>query len=144
MKDIDRNINSYLYNTANSFNVYHDVSGLIPGKELNQVYSVYANVIDNLNAEIIGGTALEPREYYYQHILNTEISEGSCLFSLIQNDKQFPLLSYYVQTPISETKYSIIPYHFLITKKTKINIVREKPTSENFKIKSVIRIYKRG
>lgn len=45
MKDIDRNINSYLYNTANSFNVYHDVSGLIPGKELKQVYSVYANVI---------------------------------------------------------------------------------------------------
>lgn len=144
MKDIDRNINSYLYNTANSFNVYHDDSGLIPGKELNQVYSVYANVIDNLNSEEIGGTALEPGEYYYQHILNTEISEGSCLFSLIQNDQQFPLLSYYVQTPISETKYSIIPYHFLITKKTKINIVREKPTSENFKIKSVIRIYKRG
>lgn len=143
MEDIDRNINSYLYNAANSFNVYHDVSGLIPG-ELKQVYSAYANVIDNLNAAEIGGTVLEPGEYYYQHILNTEISEGSCLFSVIQNDHQFPLLSYYVQTPISETKYSIIPYHFLISKKAKINIVREKPTSENFKIRSVIRIFKRG
>lgn len=144
MKDIDRNINSYLYNAANSFNVYHDVTGLVAGKELKQVYSAYANVIDNLNAADIGNTELEPGEYYYQHILNTEVSEGSCLFSVIQNDKQFPLFSYYVQTPISETKHSIIPYHFLISKKTRINIVREKPTSENFKIKSIIRIYKRG
>lgn len=142
MKDIDRNINSYLYNVANSFNVYHDVTGLIPG-ELKQVYSVYADVIDNLNATEIGGTTLEPGEYYYQHILTTEVSEGSCLFSVIQNDHQFPLFSYYVNAPISETKYSIIPHRFLITKKTRINIEREKPTSENFKIRSVIRIYKR-
>lgn len=71
------------------------------------------------------------------------VSEGSCLFSVIQNDQQFPLLSYYVHTPISETKYSIIPYHFLISKKTTINIEREKPTSENFKINSIIRIYER-
>lgn len=140
MKDIDRNINSYLYNAANSFNVYHDVTGLIP-RELRQVYSTNANVIDNLNAANIGNITLEPGEYYYQHILNTEVSEGSCLFSVIQNDKQFPLFSYYVNTPISNTQYSIIPYHFLISKKTTINIEREKPTSENFKISSVIRIF---
>lgn len=118
MKDIDRNINSYLYNVANSFNVYHDVTGLNYNM-LKQVYSAFANVNDNLNATTIGGTILEPGEYYYQHVLSTRVSEGSCLFSVIQNDKQFPLFSYYVQTPISETRYSIIPYHFLITKKNK-------------------------
>lgn len=142
MKDIDRNINSYLYSTANSFNSYHDVSSF-SYRELKQVYSVQADVTDNLNAIEIGGTALEAGEYYYQHILNTDVSEGSCLFSLIKSDRQFPLLSYYVYTPISETKYSIIPYRFLITKKTNINIEREKPTSENFKIRSTIKIYKR-
>lgn len=124
MRDIDRNINSYLSSFAKSYNQFNDIAG-INYRNLKNIYEVSANVIDNLNAAEVGGTALEPGEYYYQHILKTEVSEGSCLFSVIQNDQQFPLLSYYVHTPISETKYSIIPYHFLISKKQQ-SILKER------------------
>ena len=142
MKDIDRNINSYFYPSANSFNKYNDIRE-INYKNLSQVYSVTANVIDNIDATQIGITTLEPGEYYYRHTLNTAISEGSCLFSLIQNDYLFPLLSYYIQAPITETNHSIIPYRFIIQNTTTIRITREKPTSENFKINSLIQIFKR-
>lgn len=125
-----------------SYNQFNDIAAIKYGN-LTKIYEVSADVIDNIDATQFGEVKIEPGEYYYRHALKSTVSEGSCLFTVIQNDRQFPLISYYVEAPSVETNFSVIPYRFITSTITTIRFHREKPTSENFKIRSVIEIYKR-
>lgn len=137
MKDIDRNINSPLYNMM-KISYLTDVSHEI----LSSFKNVFTKTVDGVN---IYNTTLQPGEYYYRHILNSVESDNSFFFILIcGNSAQYPIYSYYAQSPLKETISQItIPYHFYVDRPTAIRINIWNINAESSKISGSIEIYKR-
>lgn len=141
MKDIDRNINSYLYYVSNALNTFNDIRDLNSDK-LQKVYTI-ETAITGIKEGVIGYVDIEPGEYYYRHSLYTDVSEGSCLFSIYASYRSIPIFSYYAITPIELTYTTLIPYHFIVSTPTRIQFAHEKPTSQNFNLYSTFELFKR-
>lgn len=153
MKDIDRNINSILYSKINLlessvFNI--DFSKYV------QVYSKRVDInIDNdsentenpiLKISYPAQPTLDAGEYYYLHVVEAVPSDNTqCLFSLaIKNNLARPFYSYYVQSPISDSNNELyIGHSFTLTEKQTVYITRNDPVPASFKLKSIIRIYRK-
>lgn len=141
MKDIDRNINSYLYYATSAFNRYNDVRDLDINK-LKKVFTI-ENSITGIQEGVIGYVDIEPGEYYYRHSLYTDVSEGSCLFAVYASYRSLPIFSYYAITPIEQTYTTLIPYHFIVSTTTRIQFSHEKPSSQKFHLNSTLELFKR-
>jgi hypothetical protein len=135
MKDIDRNINSPLYEQAK---IYH-VNNIAPEILVN-FKDVFTETINN------GGvyTAdIQPGEYYYRHILEQVESDNSFFFiTLCVKSFEYPFYSYYAQSPLTAS-YTVIPYHFIVDSPITIKIIVRNINAENSKIKSSIQIKKK-
>lgn len=152
MKDIDRNINSVLYSKINSlessaFNI-----------DFSKYQSIYTRRVDEnindtqINKSIVKRLAypvqisLDAGDYYYLHTLQPVSSDNTqCLFSLsLENNVSRPFFSYYAQSPIEDSNGEIYYGHsFTLTKQSIIIVSRNSPVLPSFKIKSVIRIYRK-
>lgn len=152
MKDIDRNINSVLYSKINSlessaFNI-----------DFSKYQSIYTKRVDEnindtqINKSIVKRLAypvqisLDAGDYYYLHTLQPVSSDNTqCLFSLsLENNVSKPFFSYYAQSPTEDSNGEIYYGHsFTLTKQSTIIVNRNSPVLPSFKIKSVIRIYRK-
>lgn len=141
MKDIDRNINSYLYYVSNALNTFNDIRDLNSDK-LKKVYTIEYG-IRGIKEGVIGYVDIEPGEYYYRHSMYTGVSEGNCLFSVYASYRSLPIFSYYAITPIELTYTALIPYHFIVSTPTRIQFSHEKPSSQNFNLYSTLELFKR-
>lgn len=135
MKDIDRNINSPLYEQAK---IYH-VNDIAPEILVN-----FKNVFtETVNKGGVYTVDIQPGEYYYRHILEQVESDNSFFFiTLYGKSFEYPFYSYYAQSPLT-TSYTVIPYHFIVDSPITINIIVRNINAENSKIKSSIQIKKR-
>lgn len=152
MKDIDRNINSILYSKINS--IESSVFNIDFSKyQIKYTRRVDVN-IDNTQTEksIVKRLsypiqlALDAGDYYYLHTLQPVSSDNTqCLFSLsLENNVSKPFFSYYAQSPIEDSNGEIYYGHnFTITEKSNIIVSRNNPALPSFKMKSVIRIYRK-
>lgn len=136
MKDIDRNINSYLYETDNViFNT--DVR--------NNSVVVYSTDIIAINGGTIMNPSviLEPGEYYFRHtFFPVESNNDDFFFTLYINDLNYPFCTYKQNSPLSGNNI-FIPCSFNLDKKIKINIAIRKPDTQNYNIRSTINIFRR-
>lgn len=139
MKDIDRNINSPLYEKSKITNIT-DLSYEISDNFKN-VFTANVNGTGSWSAE------LQPGEYYYRHSLKPVESDNSTFFvSLYGKSSVYPVFGYYAQSPLQANDNrgsSIIPYHFIIDNPIKIVILVQNINAESAKIKSSIQIMKR-
>lgn len=139
MIDIDRNINSPLYEKSKITNIT-DLSYEISNNFKN-VFSA------NVNSAGIWSIELQSGEYYYRHTLMPVESDNSSFFVLLYGKSSvYPLHSYYAQSPLETSANrgsSIIPYHFIIDNPIKISILVQNINLETSKIKSTIQIVKR-
>lgn len=152
MKDIDRNINSILCSKINSLesSVYN-----IDFSKYQIVYTrrVDVNIEDTqISKSIVKRLAypvqvtLDAGDYYYLHTLQPVSSDNTqCLFSLsLENNVARPFFSYYAQSPIEDSNGEIYyGYNFTIAEKSTIIVSRNSPVLPSFKMKSVIRIYRK-
>lgn len=141
MKDIDRNINSYLYETDNvifnKININTDVR--------NNSVVVYSADITAINGATITNPSaiLEPGEYYFRHtFFPVESNNDDFFFALYINDLNYPFCTYKQNSPLSGNNISI-PCSFNLDKKIKINIAIRKPDTQNYNIRSTINIFRR-
>lgn len=141
MKDIDRNINSYLYENDNAIfnkiNINTDVRN-----NSDVVYSADVTAT-NGGTIVIPGVILEPGEYYFRHtFFPVESNNDDFLFTLYTNDLNYPFFTYKQNSPLSGNNISIL-CSFNLDKKIKINIAIRKPDTQNFNIRSTINIFRR-
>ena len=152
MKDIGRNINSLLYSKINSF------ESTVFNIDFSKYQVVYTRRVDvNIDDTQTGKSivkrlsypiqvALDAGDYYYLHTLQPVSSDNTqCLFSLsLENNVSKPFFSYYAQSPIEDSNGEIYYGHnFTITEKSNIIVSRNNPVLPSFKMKSVIRIYRK-
>lgn len=152
MKDIDRNINSILYSKINSlessvFNI--DFSNY----QIAYTKRVDVNIDDTQTSKSIVKrlaypiqVILDAGDYYYLHTLQPISSDNTqCLFSLsLKNNVSKPFFSYYAQSPIEDSNGELNYGHsFTIAEKSNIIVSRNSPVLPSFKMKSVIRIYRK-
>ena len=152
MKDIGRNINSLLYSKINSF------ESSVFNIDFSKYQVVYTRRVDvNIDDTQTGKSivkrlsypiqvALDAGDYYYLHTLQPVSSDNTqCLFSLsLENNVSKPFFSYYAQSPIEDSNGEIYYGHnFTITEKSNIIVSRNNPVLPSFKMKSVIRIYRK-
>lgn len=137
MKDIDRNINSPLYEQAK---IYH-VNDIAPEILVN-FKNVFTQTINN---GCIYSVDIQPGEYYYRHILQPVESDNSFFFiTLCGKSSEYPFYSYYAQSPLTgNVSYTVIPYHFIVDSPITIKIIVQNINAESSKIKSSIQIKKR-
>ena len=137
MKDIDRNINSPLYESAKIYHINDNASEILAN--FKNVFSEPAN------KDAIYTVNLQPGEYYYRHILEPVESDNSFFFiTLCGKNYEYSFYSYYAQSPLmGSASYNIIPYHFIVDNPTIIRIFVRNSNAESSKIKSSIRIAKR-
>ena len=143
MKDIDRNINSYLYCATNAFNQYNN---LIDFNSINfeKKYTLDGSINPTSpESATIGYVDIDAGEYYYRQSLYKTQSTGGCLFKIYTANEQFPLFSFYAFTPIPLTFKSLIPYRFIVNSPTRVSFAHEKPTSQDFNLDFTIEIFKR-
>jgi hypothetical protein len=152
MKDIDRNINSILYSKINS------LESRVFNIDFSKYKIVYTRRVD-VNIDDTQTTkstvkrlafpiqvTLDAGDYYYLHTLQPVSSDNTqCLFSLsLQNSVSTPFFSYYAQSPIEDSNGEIYYGHnFAIIEKSNIFVSRNNPVLPSFKMKSVIRIYRK-
>lgn len=135
MKDIDRNINSPLYEQAKIYHVYDVASEILVN---------FKNVFtETVNKGGVYSVDIQPGEYYYRHILEQVESDNSFFFiTLYGKSFEYPFYSYYAQSPLTSS-YTVIPYHFIVDSPITINIIVRNINGENSKIKSSIQIKKK-
>ena len=152
MKDIDRNINSILYSKINS--IESSVFNIDFSKyQLKYTRRVDVNIDDTQTEKSTVKrlsypiqVALDAGDYYYLHTLQPISSDNTqCLFSLsLENNVAKPFFSYYAQSPIGDSNGEIYYGHsFTIAEKSSIIVSRNNPVLPSFKMKSVIRIYRK-
>lgn len=141
MKDIDRNINSYLYCAASAFNKYNNLVDF-NSSNFEKIYSIDGSIV-SFEAADIGYVDIDAGEYYYRHSLYTSQSTGCCLFKIYTAFDQFPLFSYYTFTPVELTYKSVIPYRFIVNSPTRVSFWHEQPTSQDFTLNYTIELFKR-
>lgn len=151
MKDIDRNINSILYSKINS--IESSVFNIDFSKyQLKYTRRVDVNIDDTQTEKSIVKKLAYPIQValdagdYYLHTLQPVSSDNTqCLFSLsLVNNVARPFFSYYAQSPIEDSNGEIYYGHsFTIAEKSGIIVSRNNPVLPSFKMKSVIRIYRK-
>lgn len=141
MIDIDRNINSSLYETDDSISKKINININVRNNSI-VVYS--ANVTATNGSTLVNpSVTLEPGEYYYRHTFYpVESNNDMFLFLLYTNDLNYPLWSYRQNSPLAENAVSI-PYSFNLNTKVKVNVAIYNPSTQNYNIKSTINIFKR-
>lgn len=141
MKDIDRNINSYLYENDNV--IFNKIS--INTDVRNNSVVVYSADITATNGSTITNPSviLEPGEYYFRHtFFPVESNNDDFFFTLYINDSNYPFCTYKQNSPLSGNNI-LIPCSFNLDKKIKINIGILKPDTQNYNIRSTINIFRR-
>lgn len=155
MRDIDRNINSLFYNNMlennssitvlNNFN-----SSNIELSKFNNVFSFDVNISETGNSDAqranVCSAKLTKGEYYYRHTLKQVSNDNAqCLFILITDGNiNIPFISYYVQSPISNSDTAIFySNRFLLTSDVTLFVNRIKPIIPAFNIAGTIDIFKR-
>lgn len=141
MLDIDRNINSSLYETDD--NIYKKIN--INTDVKNNSKLVYSKTATALNGGTISTptTILGPGEYYYRHkFFIVESNNDMFLFLLYTNNRDYPFFSYRQNSPLSGLSI-VIPYAFNLSTTTEINVAINFPGTQNYNINSIIEIYKR-
>lgn len=136
MKDNDRNINSLLYYVSN-MSYINDISSEIK----NNFKDIFTK---NINAPGSWTVNIEPGEYYYRHILQP-VESNNCMFfiALFGEKSEYPIYSYYAQSPLQGTNtFNTIPYHFIVDKPIRIKILIYN-NSVDCNIKGFINIKKR-
>lgn len=138
MLDIDRNINSLVYEITSGDYINDLSSGTIDN---------FA-VIHSINVNNVGSwkIALDPGEYYFKHILYPVESDNSMIFIEVYTSKfLFPIHSYYAQSALTEssTFNVIIPWHFVINNPITFNISVNNINNATLKLKSLIEINKK-
>lgn len=132
MKDIDKNINSYLYCAANAFNQYNNLIDF-DNNNFKEIYNYDGSITSSSpDSATIGYVDIDAGEYYYRQSLYKSQSTGGCLFKIYTVYEQFPIFSYYAFTPIPLTYKTLIPYRFIVNSPTRISFSHEKPTSQDF------------
>lgn len=137
MKDIDKNINSLVYEVTS-------------GDYLNDINSSNGNikVIHSIAIKKAGlwSVTLEPGEYYYKHVFYPLESVSSTFFITIYSEKfSFPFHTYYAQSALkgSSAFNIIIPWHFVINDTFTFNISVNSINNENTELNSLIEISKK-
>lgn len=136
MLDIDRNINSQLYYVSN-MSYINDISSEIK----NNFIDIFTK---NINAPGSWSVNIEPGEYYYRHLLQP-VESNNCMFfiALFGESSEYPIYSYYAQSPLQGTStFNTIPYHFIVDKPITIKIIVYN-NSVDCNIKGFISIKKR-
>ena len=152
MKDIDRNINSILYSKINSlessvFNIDFSKYEIVYTRRID--INIDDTQITESTVERLAYPAqvtLDEGDYYYLHTLQPVLSDNTqCFFSLsLENAVSRPFFSYYAQSPIEDSNGEIYYGHnFTITEKSNIILSRNNPVLPSFKMKSVVRIYRK-
>lgn len=109
MKDIDRNINSPLYEISKISNMIDTASEILVN--FTNIYTAVINGAGVWNIE------LQPGEYYYRHVAQPIESDNSSFFIVVYGkSSEYPLYSYYIQSTLTavSNRNSVIPYHFII------------------------------
>lgn len=135
MLDIDRNINSLVYEITS-------------GDYINDLSSTTIDnfvVVHSITAKNVGSwkITLDPGEYYFKHILYPVESDNYMIFTEIFSSKfSFPIHNYYAQSALtgSSAFNVIIPWHFVINKQITFNISINKTTNATIKLDSLIEI----
>nr|DAG18971.1 MAG TPA: hypothetical protein [Caudoviricetes sp.] len=154
MKDIDRNINSILSRKINSlefgafnidFSKYKSVYSKRIDINLDDTANTTSTSSPNLKLAYPGQVALEAGDYYLHTLQPVSSDNTQCLFTLSTKDGvSRPFFSYYAQSPVDDTNNEIYYGHnFTLLEDRVITISRNSPISASFKMKSVIRIYKK-
>lgn len=137
MLDIDRNVNSLVYEVTS-------------GDYINNLSSTTDNFTAvrsiNINKPSSWKITLDPGEYYYKHMLYAVESGNSMIFVGIYSETySFPMHTYYAQSTLKEDSAFtvIIPWHFVINKPLAFTISVNKMSNENLTLKSLIEISKR-
>lgn len=142
MLDIDRNINSFLYENDNAIFNKININTDVRNNSV-VVYSVDITAINGGTIAIPPGVILEPGEYYFRHtFLPVESNNDDFFFALYTNDLNYPFCSYKQNSPLSGNNI-FIPCSFNLDKKIKINIAIHKPDTQSFNIRSTINIFRR-
>lgn len=138
MLDIDRNINSLVYEIT-SGDYINDLSSTT----VDSFKVVNSIIIKNIGSWKI---ALNPGEYYFKHILYPVESDNAKMFIEIYSSKfSFPIHSYYAQsTLIGSSSFNvIIPWHFVINNPITFNISVNSISNATLKLNSLIEINKK-
>lgn len=138
MLDIDRNINSLVYEITS-------------GDYINDLSSTTVDsfkVVNSITIKNVGSWKIElnPGEYYFKHILYPVESDNSKIFIEIYSAKfSFPIHSYYAQsTLIGSSSFNvIIPWHFVINNPITFNISVNSINNATLKLNSLIEINKK-
>lgn len=141
MRDIDRNINSLIYekidNIENSLSIDINLSSAVLIKTAD------VNITNDITRQNVFFVTLKKGIYYYRHTFNKVDSDNlQCLF-MAATKKISPFFSYYGQSPIIDSSLSsLIGRTFLVDKDNTDFYVYIKPDSEIFKISGYISIWK--
>lgn len=141
MLDIDRNINSHLYETDD--NIYKKIN--INTDVTNNSKLIYSRTLTAFNGGAISAptTILEPGEYYYRHkFFVVESNNDMFLFLLYTKNRDYPFCSYRQNSPLSGLSI-VIPCAFNLSTTAEINVAIIFPDTQNYNINSAIEIYKR-
>lgn len=141
MRDIDRNINSIIYDKID--NIKNSLSIDINLSNATFIKSSDVNVENNITKQNIFFVTLNKGVYYYRHTFDKVTSDNlQCLFMAATN-KISPFFSYYGQSPIIDTSLtSLIGRTFTVDKDNTNFYVYIKPVSETFKISGHISLWK--
>ena len=139
MLDIDRNINSSLYETDD--NIYKKIN--INTDVKNNSKLIYSKTVSALNGASISTptTILGPGEYYYRHKFFL-VESNNDMFLLYTNNRDYPFCSYRQNSPVSGLSV-VIPCSFNLSTTAEINVAIIFPGTQNYNINSIIEIYKR-
>lgn len=151
MKDIDRNVNSIINSLKLSvfnidFSKYKSVYTKRVDVNLDDTINTTSTSSPLLKLAYPGQVALDAGDYYYLHTLQPVSSDNTqCLFSLsIKDGVSRPFFSYYAQSPVDDTNNEVYYGHsFTLLEDSVLTISRNSPVPTSFKMKSVIRIYKK-
>lgn len=141
MLDIDRNINSIIYNRVD--NIEKNLSIDINLSDATLIKSTDVNIVNNITKQNVFFATLNKGNYYYRHTFDKVTSDNlQCLF-MASTNKISPFFSYYGQSPVIDaTLISFIGRTFLVDKDNTNFYVYIKPDSETFKISGHISIWK--
>jgi hypothetical protein len=141
MLDIDRNINSIIYNKID--NIENSLSIDINLSAATLIKTTDVNIVNDITKQNVFFATLNKGIYYYRHTFNKVTSDNlQCLF-MASTNKISPFFSYYGQSPIIDIPLtSLIGQTFLVDKDKTNFYVYIKPDSETFKISGYISIWK--
>lgn len=143
MKDIDRNINSIIYDNLAHINIL--TNSEINAADYEIVYSYNTNYTNVTSKETIFSKNLAKGEYLYLHAVSAVTSNNhACVFSLCSKAISRPIVTYSAQSPLSETNLiTYYSYRFNFDNDSIINIIRNEAIQPEYNFKGIIYILRR-